>query len=114
MAFPRPTIANDEALVDQLRTLVEEERVGVIVVGRPLSLKGRETSSTREADELFERLVGAFGEEMVHQWDERLTTVEAQRSLTQAGIRAKDHRERVDGAAAVVMLQNYLDGLSAD
>jgi len=79
-----------------------------------LSLSGNETASTHSADELYERLVAEFGEITVIQWDERLTTFEAQRSLAQAGIRAKDHRDHVDSAAAVIMLQNYVDGLSAD
>ena len=50
----------------------------------------------------------------VEQWDERLTTHEAQKSLSEAGLTTKASRERVDSAAAVVMLQNYLDGLNAE
>jgi putative Holliday junction resolvase len=114
MAFPRDALANDDRLMGLLRALVDEEGVGVIVVGRPVALSGGVTASTLQADELFHRLVEAFTEIPVRQWDERLTTLEAERSLSQAGIRAKDHRERVDSAAAVIMLQNYVDGLSAD
>jgi len=43
--------------------------------------------------------------------DERLTTTQAQRSLTGAGVKARGQRERIDSAAAVVLLQHYLDGL---
>jgi putative Holliday junction resolvase len=114
MAFPRPALANDEHLITKLRALIDEEGAATIVVGRPVALSGNETASTHSADELYERLVAAFDEVAVIQWDERLTTFEAQRSLAQAGIRAKDHREHVDSAAAVIMLQNYVDGLSAD
>lgn len=114
MAFPRAALANDDHLLEHLARLVDEESVSTIVVGRPVALSGNETSSTREADELFARLVETFTETMVRQWDERLTTHEAQRSLAQAGIRAKDYRKHVDSAAAVIMLQNYVDGLSAD
>jgi putative Holliday junction resolvase len=49
----------------------------------------------------------------VLQWDERLTTLEAQKSLAAAGMRAREQRDHVDSAAAVIMLQNYLDGLHA-
>jgi putative Holliday junction resolvase len=114
MAFPRPALANDERLIDTLRALVNEEGATMIVVGRPVALSGNETASTQSADDLYQRLVAAFGEIDVIQWDERLTTVEAQRSLAQAGIRAKAQRDHVDSAAAVIMLQNYVDGLSAD
>jgi putative pre-16S rRNA nuclease len=114
MAFPRPALANDDELMTKLRTLIDEEGAGTVVVGRPVALSGNETASTQSADQLYERLVATFSEITVIQWDERLTTFEAQRSLAQAGIRAKDHRDHVDSAAAVIMLQNYVDGLSAD
>jgi putative Holliday junction resolvase len=114
MAFPRPALANDEQLMKKLGALIDEEGATTIIVGRPVALSGNETASTHSADELYERLVAAFSEIAVIQWDERLTTFEAQRSLAQAGIRAKDHRDHVDSAAAVIMLQNYVDGLSAD
>jgi putative Holliday junction resolvase len=114
MAFPRPAISNDDQLIDKLRALVDEEGATTIVVGRPVALSGNETASTHSADDFYDRLVGAFQELTVLQWDERLTTFEAQRSLAQAGIRAKNHRDHVDSAAAVIMLQNYVDGLSAD
>ncbi len=114
MAFPRPALANDDQLIERLRALIDDERATTIVVGRPVALSGKETASTHSADDFYDRLVAAFGDVTVIQWDERLTTFEAQRSLAQAGIRAKDHRDHVDSAAAVIMLQNYVDGLSAD
>jgi putative holliday junction resolvase len=114
MAFPRPALANDDELMTKLRALIDEEGAATVVVGRPVALSGNETASTQSADQLYERLVATFSEITVIQWDERLTTFEAQRSLAQAGIRAKDHRDHVDSAAAVIMLQNYVDGLSAD
>lgn len=114
MAFPRPALATDDRLLAALRVLVDEEGATTIVVGRPVALSGNETASTQSADDLYERLVAEFEGITVLQWDERLTTFEAQRSLAQAGIRAKDHRDHVDSAAAVIMLQNYVDGLSAD
>jgi putative Holliday junction resolvase len=114
MAFPRPALKNDGSLISALTALVDDEGVATIVVGRPLALSGNETSSTRQADTLFAALVDAFPQLEVVQWDERLTTLEAQRSLSQAGVRAKDQREHVDSAAAVIMLQNYVDGLHVE
>jgi putative Holliday junction resolvase len=94
--------------------LVEDESVGLIVVGRPVSLAGNETESTEQADELCRKIRDRIHHATVVQFDERLTTVEAQRSLGAAGMRAKNQRSHVDSAAAVIMLQHYLDGLSAD
>lgn len=114
MAFPRPALKNDASFLALLGALVEEEGVATIVVGRPIALSGNETKSTLNADALFAAIVDAFPELGVVQWDERLTTFEAQRSLLQAGVRAKDQREHLDSAAAVIMLQNYVDGLHVE
>jgi putative Holliday junction resolvase len=114
MAFPRPALKNDASLLAVLAALVDEEGVATIVVGRPVALSGNETKSTLNADALFGAIVDAFPGLDVVQWDERLTTFEAQRSLRQAGVRAKDQREHLDSAAAVIMLQNYVDGRHVD
>jgi putative Holliday junction resolvase len=83
------------------------------VIGRPIALSGNETSSTADADELFSQVREQFAVPVI-QWDERLTTRDAQKSLSEAGLTQKESRERIDSAAAVVMLQNYLDGLNAE
>jgi putative Holliday junction resolvase len=98
----------------KIAQLVEDESVGLIVMGRPISLAGNDTQSTEDADEMYRRVRERVHSATVIQWDERLTTLEAQRSLTSAGMREKNQRSHVDSAAAVVMLQHYLDGLSAD
>jgi putative Holliday junction resolvase len=111
MAFPRPALVNDDALLDHVATLIDDESIGAVVIGRPISLAGNDTPSTAFADALYETFRTRFGDTVVTQWDERLTTLEAQRSLSRAGLKARDHRERVDSAAAVIMLQNYIDAL---
>lgn len=113
MAFPRPALATTDQLVQRLRSLVDEEGVELVVIGRPVALSGNETASTQEADMLFELLSDGLAPVPVVQWDERLTTHEAQRSLSAAGVKAKNHREHVDSAAAVIMLQSYVDGRRA-
>lgn len=113
MAFPRDAFSVDDDLVGAIRRAVDEESVELVVVGRPVSLAGATTSSTVLADELFASLVAALAPLDVLQVDERLTTVEAQRSLRGAGHREKDQRARIDSAAAVVLLQSYLDGARA-
>ena len=111
MAFPRTALDADETFIKKLSELIEEEFVGSIVIGRPISLSGNETQSTEVADQLFEAIKGAFPSFLVVQWDERLTTLEAQKSLSGAGMKAKNHRDHIDSAAAVIMLQNYVDAL---
>jgi putative Holliday junction resolvase len=112
MAFPRPAFAVNDDLLVRLAALVDEEEVGLVVVGRPLALAGHETPSTLAADAMFVRIRDALRRVTVVQWDERFTTLEAQKSLSEAGMRVKEQREHIDSAAAVVLLQNYIDGIS--
>jgi len=113
MAFPRPAIPRDDTTLTRLSELIVEEEIGAIVIGRPIALSGNTTASTADADVFFSQLRERLTVP-VTQWDERLTTREAQKSLSEAGLTTKESRERVDSAAAVVMLQNYLDGLNAE
>ena len=113
MAFPRPAIPRDELTLLRLNDLIDEESVGVVVIGRPVALSGKETASTADADAFFEKVRDHVTVAVV-QWDERLTTRQAQKSLSEAGLTTKASRDRVDSAAAVIMLQNYLDGLNAE
>jgi putative Holliday junction resolvase len=112
MAFPREAITFGDDFVERVARLVKEEGVELVVIGRPVSLSGSTTSSTDFADGLFERLSAALALPVV-QHDERLTTTAAQRSLSSAGVKVKDHRRRIDSAAAVVMLQHFADSRNA-
>jgi putative holliday junction resolvase len=113
MAFPRPAIPRDDTTLTRLGALIDEEEIGVIVIGRPVALSGNETASTLDADDFFVQVQEHVTVPVV-QWDERFTTLAAQKSLSEAGLTAKESRDRLDSAAAVVMLQNYLDGLNAE
>jgi putative Holliday junction resolvase len=113
MAFPRPACEVNDALIVRLAALVDEESIGLVIVGRPLALAGHETQSTLAADALWHLIKEKVHHVTVLQWDERLTTREAQKSLSGAGMRSREQRDHIDSAAAVIMLQNYLDGLHA-
>ena len=112
MAVPSTTVerTGDERrdrarLADVVREL-EPERV---VVGLPRSLDGSEGPAAvwarAEAEALAELL-----DVPVELYDERLTTVSAQRSLVAAGVKGRDRRKVVDQVAAAVLLQAWLDG----
>lgn len=109
MAFPRPALDADEGWLLRLAAVIEEESVTGIVTGRPLGLSGTLTNSTQNADEIFRQLLDYFPELPIEQWDERLTTVEASRSLRDAGKSARDQRDVIDSAAATVLLESYME-----
>jgi putative Holliday junction resolvase len=107
LAFPRPAIVVDDSLVDKLRTLVLEEESEMVVIGRPLSLSGSVTESTNRADALYAQIADELPVPVV-QWDERLTTSEAQRLMSSVGVSIRESRSRIDSASAVVLLQRFI------
>ena len=113
MAFPRPSLEMNDSIGDQVRSLVTEEQADTVVVGRPLSLAGTETASTAMADAFRTSLAVTLGGVDVVAVDERLTTVTAQQRLSSAGVSQRAQRAIVDSAAAVVLLQAYLDAQSS-
>jgi putative Holliday junction resolvase len=78
-------------------------------VGLPLTLAERTGQSASDAIGLADALARRIAPIRVRLADERLTTVSAQRSLRAAGVRAKGQRRIIDQAAAVVILQGWLD-----
>jgi len=110
IAHPRDTwVRKDpEQLLVRLAAFVREEEVERIVVGLPLTLEGREGASARRARRFAEKLGERTGLEIVL-WDERLSSVAAERSLREAGVSAKKQKGLVDRVAAALLLQSYLD-----
>ena len=105
-----------------LSRIAAEHEVRFIVMGHPLHMSGREGRQAQYAREFAERLQARTGLE-VRFWDERLTTVEAQRVLRESGILTKQRRRRpsvaaqvarksakavVDKLAAQILLQSFL------
>ena len=95
----------------RLSDLASERGVTLILVGNPLHMDGSEGSQSAWARDFAERLRGLTGL-AVRMWDERLTTVEAERVLRQSGISQQKRSAAVDRLAAVVLLQSYLDSVA--
>lgn len=113
------TLASPHAVVERsgdtaadhrrLADLVAELGAERVVVGLPLSMSGEYGPAARAAAEEAGRLA-ALLPVAVDTYDERLTTVSAQRALRSGGTRARQQRRVIDQAAAAVMLQAWLDG----
>lgn len=98
---------------NDLRLLVEDYEVERIVVGLPLTLAGEEGPQARIARAAGEKLARSLPVPLVY-WDERLSSAEARRAMTAAGVKDADKRGRVDMVAAAVFLQSYLDATKGD
>ena len=111
LATPLATVARDPAGGADLRSIaemvLEQQAVGV-VVGLPRTLANREGTAAVAARE-FATALGAAAGVPVELSDERLTTVVATQQLRQRGVRGRRQRAVVDQAAAVAILQGWLD-----
>jgi putative holliday junction resolvase len=111
LATPVETVRRDRSgkHVRRLTELVAELEAVEVIVGLPRTLADRTGPSARDAIELADALARRIAPTPVRLADERLTTVSAQRSLRAAGLRAKAQRAVIDQAAAVAILQGWLD-----
>ncbi len=91
-----------------LQHLVTEHQVELILMGNPLHMSGREGRQAVYTQEFAGRLAERTKLEIKF-WDERMTTVEAQRVLRQSGISIEKRARAVDRMAAVILLASYLD-----
>ena len=94
----------------RIEELAKEYEVEEIVLGFPKNMNntiGERAEKSLELKEMLERRTGL----PVVMWDERLTTVEAERTLIASNVRREDRKKYVDKIAAVFILQGYLDSL---
>ncbi|MGN0347609.1 MAG: Holliday junction resolvase RuvX [Lachnospiraceae bacterium] len=92
----------------RIEELILENEVSEIVLGLPKNMddsEGERVEKTKEFKEMLERRTGLT----VTFWDERLTTVAADKYMMEAGIRRENRKEYVDEIAAIFILQGYLD-----
>lgn len=96
----------------EIALLVEESEAGLVVVGLPLSLDGSIGPAAAAAQDEAAELAAALTVP-VELFDERLTTVTAERALKSQGMKGPARRKVVDKVAAAVMLQAFLDRRAA-
>ena len=94
----------------QVEELVKEYEIEKIVLGYPKNMNNTVGERAEKALEFGEMLKKRTGLEVI-MWDERLTTVSADRTLMETGVRRENRKEYLDGIAAVFILQGYLDSL---
>jgi putative Holliday junction resolvase len=92
----------------ELQRLIGEHDVTLILMGHPLHMSGHEGRQVEYTRQFGERLAERTGLE-IRYWDERLTTVAAQRVLRESGISIEKRARAVDRLAAVILLESYLD-----
>ncbi len=98
----------EEAEREFFRDLIRKWEINEIVIGNPLHMDGRISESSKKCLEFACWLKENFSLEPIL-WDERLTTVQAERILKDSGMSRKKRKNFVDKISAVIILQSYLD-----
>lgn len=102
----------NELGIDALIDIIQKENVGTVVIGLPKNMNNsigfRGEASLKYKDALAERMPNLE----IIMWDERLSTIAAERSLLEADVSRAKRKKVIDKMAAVFILQGYLDGLN--
>lgn len=111
-ATPRLVLARSKFTKDAeaLRAALDEVRCGAIVLGLPLNMDGSE-SARSQSTRAFARNYARLDSRPIAFWDERLSTVAAERGLLDMDVSRRRRAERIDAAAAAFILQGALDRL---
>jgi putative Holliday junction resolvase len=104
-SIQRTTLEKDLAVIVGL---VNEYQVQEIVVGLPINMDGSTGESARKAGAFIEKLRETFSIKIIP-WDERLSTVAAERILLEGDLSRKKRRKVIDRLSAAIILQGYLD-----
>lgn len=104
-SIQRTTLNKDLAVIVNL---VEEYGVEEIIVGLPINMDGSTGESARKAETFIEKLREIFSIKIIP-WDERLSTVAAERILLEGDLSRKKRRKVIDRLSAAIILQGYLD-----
>ena len=100
------------AFLDRLKKLIHEKEVEMILVGMPRNMDGSYGPAAAKVREFVAVLKETIAIP-IQTWDERLTSAQANRFLIQADVSRKDRKQKVDQAAAAILLQSFLDSRSS-
>jgi putative holliday junction resolvase len=103
--FQRVRVRDD---LEKLTKLAHDHRVGLVVIGKPLHMSGDDSRQSVYTEEFGERLRQQTALPVVY-WDERLTTVEAERVLREGGATLEERKKAVDKLSAILLLESFLD-----
>lgn len=117
IAFGKDVLVNDDKLFEKISRIVRENKVGRIVIGYPLSLKGGKTAQTIDVEKFELQLNNFFSKFNLQvdivRCDERFTSKMAQDSMLHSGMKKKKRQDKsnLDIISASLILQSYLDSM---
>lgn len=95
--------------IDQLDRIIKEKKISKIIIGLPKNMNNTIGDSGKKSIEFGEKLKNRYPDMEIVFWDERLTTVAAERVLIEADVSRKNRKKVIDKVAATFILQSYID-----
>jgi len=111
IATPYGTLENNDAVWNRFKEIVLKESIALIVIGMPMTLRGEKGQKAVHVEKFIETLKSQTGLN-VFTWDERYSTLIAQRTLMEMNTKKKNRNAKsgtLDSMAAAIILQSYLD-----
>jgi putative Holliday junction resolvase len=108
--MPTITYTNSRIAIEEICTIVNNYQVKKIIVGMPYSTKGLKAHAAKQVDNFIKKLKIKL-QIPILTWDERFTSVEAERALTEMGKSPSKHKDQIDKIAATLLLQSYLNSI---
>ena len=102
---------SDKVVLKRIDELLEFYDIDTIVVGLPITLKGTKSIRTEETEKFIHKLKCKYNKLKIETMDERLTTVEAHKTMNFLGVNKNKKRNIVDTISAVYILETYLNKL---
>lgn len=109
IASPFRTIQNrnNDFILKELDSIINEKKIGSLVIGLPIGLNNQETMQTKKV-RLFADQIKILGVPIYFQ-DERLSSISAKKSLIMQNIKTGTNKSMIDKAAAAIFLQQFID-----
>lgn len=100
---------NDKLVLKRLEELLEEYKIDTIVVGMPLNMDGSKTFRVEATEKFIHKIKCKFNKIKIETIDERLTTVQAHKTMNELGVKSKNKKNIVDTLSAVFILEVFIN-----
>jgi putative holliday junction resolvase len=97
-----------DKVIERIQQVIREKDVELIIIGMPRNMDGTYGPASEQVNEFIAALLPHITTP-IKKWDERLTSVMANRALLEGNVRRADRKDKVDKMAAAILLQSYLD-----
>lgn len=104
---------NDKILLKRIEEIVKEYEVDTIVIGMPINMNGTKTQRVEVTNGFIHKLKCRLGKIPIKTVDERLTTVEAHKTMNLLNIGKRKKKDLVDTISAVYILESYINGIES-